>query len=157
MFVIWLGNTSFILKLDFENCNYTKENDQAHRGMSRNPDEMWEVTMRRMKEKVAYGLRQWDVKPWSVRIAGIRWGHAVRINAMGNNRWPKKCVEWDSAGINDLWLVKKLSRNRGRPYLRSDDTLSKYCKKKFEKRWYCVEGYVKLLRRIASAQVSFSP
>ena len=37
-------------------------------GWVREPEEIWEVTMRRMKLKVGVALRQWDVKPWSTRI-----------------------------------------------------------------------------------------
>ena len=107
-------------------------------GWTRLPGELWEVTMRRMKLKVAAALGQWDVKPWSARISKKRWLLATKVNSMSMERWAKLCVKWEPATINDPALVKRPSRDRGRPYLRWDDTLSKYCETHFNKKWHDV-------------------
>ena len=107
-------------------------------GWIRMPNEMWEVTMRRMKLKVATALCQWDVKPWSARIAKNQWLHAVRVNSMTSDRWAKLCARWEPARINDQALLTRPSRDKGRPYLRWDDNLSKYCGNQFGTKWYDV-------------------
>ena len=38
-------------------------------GWARIPGGDWEVTMRRMKLKVGNALNEWEVQPWSTRIA----------------------------------------------------------------------------------------
>ena len=107
-------------------------------GWIRIPEETCEVIMRRMKLKVATALCQWDVQPWSSRIAKNRWLHAVRINSMTPERWAKLCVKWDPIAINDPALLIAPSRDKGRPYLRWDDTLSTYCVNQFGNKWYDV-------------------
>ena len=107
-------------------------------GWTRLPRELWEVTMRRMKLKVAAALGQWDVKPWSARISKNRWLLATKVNSMSMERWAKLCAKWEPATINDPALVKRPSRDRGRPYLRWDDTLTKYCEIHFKKKWHDV-------------------
>jgi hypothetical protein len=109
-------------------------------GLVRQPNEIWEVTMRRMKLKVGVALRQWDVKPWSKRIASNQWNHGMRISAMDDQRWANLSVKWEPREVDDPSLLKKPARSSGRPYLRWDDNLSKYCEAHFKKKWYDVSG-----------------
>ena len=108
-------------------------------GWTRVADESWEITMRRMGNKVAGALRQWPVKTWSNRIAHTRWDLARRLNSMPIHRWANLCIRWQPTVINDSFLPTKPVRDRGRPHLRWDNTLRKYRAANFGNDWYDVQ------------------
>ena len=42
-------------------------------GWRRIPDEPWDITMKRMKDRVNDALEQWPIKPWSDRVTLSKW------------------------------------------------------------------------------------
>ena len=96
-------------------------------GWIRIGDETWETTMRRMKHRVARALKQHPLKSWSVRMARYQWKIILRIKSALDDSWIKRSSMWQPNAIEDDSSEYVPHRNRGRPYLRWYDVVSKFC------------------------------
>ena len=98
-------------------------------------DEPWEDTMHRMKERVNRGLRQHPVKWWTQRLGTYLWQFAVRVKASLPDSWIVQSSEWEPNLIEDASCEYHPYRRVGRPYLKWDDVLNRFCGSYFNSRW----------------------
>ena len=85
-------------------------------GWRRVPEEPWDVTMHRMKMRVNDALEQWPVKSWALRVNLIRWKHACRVKAVGDERWVSLACKWKPDDVYDLWCDRLPCRRVGHPF-----------------------------------------
>ena len=63
-------------------------------GWVRLPNETWETTMHRMKERVQSALQKYPVMQWRKRIAKYLWKYILRIKDVPSEAWIQKSSMW---------------------------------------------------------------
>lgn len=71
-------------------------------GWVRMPDESWEETMRRMKERVRSALQQYPVMPWKKRIGKYLWNFIMRVKSAPHVAWIFQSSMWAPNNIDDV-------------------------------------------------------
>ena len=97
--------------------------------------EAWDVTMRRMKMRVASASEKYPVMPWKNRIAKYLWQFILRIKMAPNESWIKQVSNWEPNECDDPFNKYFPHRCRGRPSLRWDDTVRSFCRLHFNESW----------------------
>ena len=92
-------------------------------GRIRIQNEPWDVTMRRMKLRVARALGSRAIMPWKKRLAKNQWKFILGIKTARSESWIKLAFEWKPNECDDALNEYLAHRDRGRPNLRWDDVV----------------------------------
>ena len=95
-------------------------------GWVRVENELWEVTMRRMKHRVNQALHQYPVVWWTRRLATYLWKFAVRVKKPPPDCWINQSCGWEPNLIEDAACEYSPYRDVGRPRLKWDDILNRF-------------------------------
>jgi hypothetical protein len=104
-------------------------------GWIRLQDEAWDVTMHRMKDRVEDALLRHPVMLWKERIAKYLWKFIVRVKKAPCDQWISLSSKWFPNGCEDESSEFYAYRVRGRPYLKWDDVVSRFCQIRFNQSW----------------------
>jgi len=104
-------------------------------GWIRIQNEPWDVTMRRMKLRVARALGSRAIMPWKKRLAKYLWKFILRIKTARSESWIKLASEWEPNECDDAFNEYLAHRDRGRPNLRWDDVVNRFCRLHFHESW----------------------
>ena len=104
-------------------------------GWVRIQNEPWDVTMRRMKLRVDRALGNFAIVPWKERIAKYLWKFILRIKTARSESWIKLASEWKPNECDDAFNEYLAHRDRGRPNLRWDDVVNRFCRLHFHESW----------------------
>ena len=104
-------------------------------GWVRLPEEAWEVTMRRMKLRVANALAQYPIMWWTLRIAKCLWKFAVRVKQAPSESWICQTTTWKPQVIEDAQCEYIPYRSVGHPRAKWDDVLNRFCRIHFNSDW----------------------
>ena len=105
-------------------------------GWRRIPDEPWDITMERMKNRVNDALEQWPIKSWSDRVTLSKWQHACRVKRVAPERWVSLACKWQPDHITDPWCEYEPYRGAGRPILKWDDSLVSFARAICHCKWH---------------------
>jgi len=89
-------------------------------GWVRRVDDDWPATMRRMRSRVSRADATHPSKPWVECIWRQQWHFITHLHGSAC-AWPRLLAAWKPTGY----------RSQGRPYLRWDDQVNRYCRLKF--------------------------
>ena len=98
-------------------------------------EEPWEDTMRKMKERVNRGLQKYPMKWWTRRLGTYLWKFAVRVKLSLPDQWITQSSEWEPNMIEDASCEYSTYREVGRPRLKWDDILNRFCRIHFSSCW----------------------
>ena len=104
-------------------------------GWIRIKEETWEVTMRRMKYRVQRALQQHPLTPWRRKIAKYLWKLVLRIKTSPSESWINESSEWAPNEIDDVSCDYFPYRCRGRPCLKWDSVVRKFCAFQHNQSW----------------------
>ena len=104
-------------------------------GWIRLQDEAWDVTMHRMKDRVEDALLRHPVMLWKERIAKYLWKFIVRVKKAPCDQWISLSSKWVPNECEDESNEFYAYRVRGRPYLKWDDVVSRFCQIRFNQSW----------------------
>lgn len=104
-------------------------------GWVRIGDESWETTMSRMKDRVHRALLQRPVIPWTTRIGKALWKLIVRIKEAPSESWISQSSKWFPNECEDESTEFLAYRGRGRPSLKWDDVVTRFCQLHFNQSW----------------------
>ena len=99
-------------------------------GWVRLDDEDWNVTMRRMNDRVDRALSLYPVRSWRERLAHLQYNFAGQLGQKPES-WAHRVSSWSPPST-----YPGAGRGRGRPACRWDDHLQKYSIAKFGEPWY---------------------
>ena len=102
-------------------------------GWTRIPDEDWEITMRRMRDKVNRATKLISLWPWSYYIGDRQWLFAQRIANSDAGIWPRAICSWEPLHLANEWAERPF-RIQGRPARKWDDELREHCSGAFATR-----------------------
>ena len=91
--------------------------------------------MRRMNLRVARALGTYPTIWWKTRIAKYLWKFILRVQAAPDNSWIKLASNWEPNECEDAFNEYFAYRSRGRPNLRWDDAVTKFCRLHFNESW----------------------
>ena len=92
-------------------------------GWVRYDGEEWEITMKRMNQRVQQGLVQFYVRPWSERIVCARRKYNCRLQNLPKDRWEQLSLQWEPTVVQDNSQEYFAHRFAGRPRLRWTDAI----------------------------------
>ena len=104
-------------------------------GWARLGNQLWETTMRRMKDRVQHALLQYPVMMWKQRIAKHLWKFMLRVKTAPTDQWISQSSKWVPSECEDASSEFFAYRGRGRPFLKWDDNVSRFCQCHFNQSW----------------------
>ena len=104
-------------------------------GWVRLKDEPWEDTMRRMKHRVDHALSKYPIKMWKERLAIYLWNFVLRVKAAPATSWMSQSSNWEPNLSEDASSEYVANRRRGRPNLKWDSAIDKFCRMHFNSSW----------------------
>ena len=104
-------------------------------GWVRVKDESWEDTMRRMKHRVDHALSKYPIKMWKERLAIYLWNFVLRVKAAPATSWMSQSSNWEPNLSEDASSEYVANRRRGRPNLKWDSAIDKFCHLHFNTSW----------------------
>ena len=104
-------------------------------GWVRIQNEPWEDTMRRMKDRVACALQQHPVMPWKKRIGKDLWKFILRVKSAPDESWIHQSSMWAPNELSDETSAFFPYRCRGRPLLKWDSVVRKFCSLRYNESW----------------------
>ena len=108
-------------------------------GWVRIPNEDWEITMRRMKNRVTNAMTIYNIPNIKEIILRHKWNFAKHIKNSSDLTWPRLVLEWNPQYDDSDELVRR--RTRGRPYLRWDDDIRSFCDEKWQsEEWIFIDN-----------------
>ena len=90
-------------------------------GWVRQADDDWPTTMRRMRYRVARADSVWPSRSWLETIWLQQWHFVAHLHDSACD-WPRLLANWQPDGC----------RFQGRPHLRWDDHINRFCRQKFQ-------------------------
>ena len=121
-------------------------------GWVRIGDESWEVTMRRMKDRVHRALLQRPIMAWTTRIGKTLWKLILRIKEAPNESWIRHSSMWAINELEDPYSDFVPYRSRGRVCLQWDSVVNHFCHSIYNESWQnlsidvlnrCTDDFVK--------------
>ena len=94
--------------------------------------------MHRMKYRVNQALQQYPVAWWTRRLATYLWKFAIRVKTSLPECWIAQSCEWEPNLIEDAFCEFSPYRDVGRPRLKWDDVLNRFCRIHFNVGWKSV-------------------
>ena len=91
--------------------------------------------MHRMKHRVENALQRYPVMSWRRRLAKCLWKYVLRIKAAPSESWIAQFPMWVPSESEDPYSEYVPYRRRGRPYLKWDSCVRKYCSLHFNASW----------------------
>ena len=91
--------------------------------------------MRRMKLRVARALGSCAIMPWKNRLAKYLWKFILRVKNARSESWIKLASEWQPNECDDAFNEYLAHRDRGRPTLRWDDAVNRFCRLHYHESW----------------------
>ena len=104
-------------------------------GWVRIGDESWEVTMRRMKDRVHRALLQRPIMAWTTRIGKTLWKLILRIREAPNESWIRHSSMWAINELEDPYSDFVPYRSRGRVCLQWDSVVNHFCHSIYNESW----------------------
>lgn len=84
--------------------------------------------MRRMRDRMLTAEVQYKCTDWSYQLLKNQWHYAKHLSLKGNEHWGKQMTLYMHANFQDPHALHLYFRCPGRPQLRWDDRISKFCR-----------------------------
>ena len=81
-----------------------------------------------MKRRLESAQNQFYIVPWSERFARAQWRFALHLQSLNSESWARNITLFSSQFINDPAAEYEPHRIQGRPHMRWDDYISKFCR-----------------------------
>ena len=85
--------------------------------------------------RVHRALHEHPIKWWTERLASNLWNYALRVKSSPLDLWIVQSCEWEPNLIEDASCEFNAHREVGRPCLKWDDILNKFCHIHFNSCW----------------------
>ena len=95
-------------------------------GWRRIEDEHWEITMRRMKQRVQDVTQLHFVIPWEQQLSMSQWRYDMRLASSPENTPWRRLANWNPQEMHDPQLAQIPHRSVGRPRMKWDDRLKSF-------------------------------
>lgn len=86
-------------------------------GRRRVEGEDWSVRMRRMNDRMAQAVSQYQCEDWSSRLLRNKWRYGIHLASKPSDHWGKKMEYYICTSIDDPDDIYVASRTPGRPRL----------------------------------------
>ena len=96
-------------------------------GWRRNENESWRDTMHRMNQRLDAAQSYYYCMPWSERFARSQWRFAAHIQSLFLQSWAHQMILYSPQHNEDPYAEYLANRSQGRPHMRWDDYLQKFC------------------------------